>query len=203
MYEYSTGLYANALTISVPLSGKAELKFGFVGLFTTSPDTSRATGAANSKPPNSTEAFGTASDIARLRAEDVDESGLTTDFKSLTVSIKNNAVGEKVLGRLGAKYVNAGNLEVDVDTEVIFANPAIIDRITTNKTVGLDSILRNGDGGFVFDMPSSTISSGKRNIKTNESVTLTTKFESFGDDILGYSMSFSLFPVLPELELED
>lgn len=197
MYEYSQGLYANEMTISIPLSGKAEVKFGFVGKYTTSPSTSRATGAANAKDPVATEAFGTASDIGRLRVQDVDESGLSTDFKSMTITLKNNTVAEKVLGVLGAKYVNAGNLEVDIDTELIFSNANVIDRIVNNKTVGLDAVLLNGDGGFCFDLPSSTIGSGKRNIKQNESVTLQTKFESFGDANLGCSFAVSLFPVLP------
>ena len=197
MYEYSQGLYANELSISVPLSGKAEVKFGFVGLYTTNPSVTRVASAANAKDPVATEAFGTASDIARLRVQDVDEAGLSTDFKSMTITLKNNAAGEKVLGVLGSRYVNAGNLEVDIDTELIFSNADVIDRIVNNKTVGLDAILLNGDGGFCFDLPSATIGSGKRNIKQNESVTLTTKFESFGDATLGCSFAVSLFPVLP------
>ncbi len=200
MFEYSTGLYANEIAFQLPLSDKATVRFGFIGLFTTDPSTVRASGAANAKAPVNIEAFGTTSDIARLRAEDVDESGLTTDFKSLTLTIKNNVTAEKVLGKLGAKYVNAGNLEASVESELIFSNAAVIERIRTNKSVGLDTVLANNEGGFCLDLVAATIGQGKRNIKTNESVTITTTFDAYQDERFGISFAISLFPFLPDIE---
>lgn len=196
-YEYATGNYADAMTITVPLTDKATVKFGFVGLDTVPPSAVRATNAANAKDPIQTAAFGTASDIARLRAMKVDETGLSTDFKSLSIGFKNNAAGEKVLGKLGNKYVNAGQLQIDIEAELIFTAPEIIAAVRNNETIGLDFTLRNGDGGVHFDIPSATIGGGKRNFKVNESVTVTSTIMAFEDDVLGTSMGVSFFPILP------
>lgn len=196
-YEYSLGCYANEMSVAVPLTQKATVKFGFVALSSTNPSTVRASGAANAKVPAATQAFGTSSDIARLRVADVDESGLSTDFKSMTISIKNNVSGEKVLGTLGPKYVNAGNLDVSIDAELIFTNPLVINRVRNGTRIGFDCALNNGDGGFLFDIPSGMLSGGKRNYKTNESVTVQFKVEAFRDAALGTSFSASVFPVLP------
>jgi hypothetical protein len=197
LYEYSQGNYANQMVITVPLTEKATVKWSFVGLYTTDPDTARATGAAAQLLPNQTESFGTSSDLARLRVQQADEAGLSTDFKSLTITIKNNSAGDKVLGKLGPKYVNAGNFEVDTESEQIFSNAEVIETIRCSRTVGLDTVLRNGDGGILIDLPSGTLSGGKRNIRENQSVTINTPFAAHRDDTLGHTLGFSLFPVLP------
>jgi hypothetical protein len=197
-YEYAIGNWADALSMTIPLSGKATMSLGFVGLDTTKPSSVRAANAANAKAGGRTAAFGTASDIARLRVQDVDETGLTTDFKSVTFTLTNNVAGEKVLAKLGPKYLNAGNIEVDVETQVIFSNPDVIERIRCNRTVGLDWVLRNGDGGAAFDLPTGTLGGGGREYPANQSVLLNTTFMAHQDDpVQGFTCGVSFFPVLP------
>lgn len=196
-YEYALGNWADSMSIAIPLTGKATITLGFVGTNTTNPDTARALNAANAKKGGLTEAFGTSSDIARLRVEDSDEAGLTTDFKSATFTLTNNVAGEKVLGTLGPKYLNAGDIEVDVQSQVLFSNPDVIDRIRCNKTVGLDWVLRNGDGGVAFDLPTGTLTGGGRNYPANQSVALDTTFQAHQEDDLGFTLGISFFPVLP------
>src|SRR3546814_18581209 len=82
-YEYALGNYADALAISIPLTGKATMTLGFVGTDTTNPSEVRATNAANAKVGGQVESFGSASDLARLRLKDVDEAGLSTDFNTV------------------------------------------------------------------------------------------------------------------------
>jgi hypothetical protein len=198
MYEYGLGNWADALSMTIPLTGKATMSLGFVGLDTKPPTATRATNAAQAKAGGRTAAFGTASDIARLRVEDVDETGLTTDFKSVTFTLTNNVAGEKVIAKLGPKYLNAGNIECDVESSVIFSNPDVIERIRCNRTVGLDWVLRNGDGGAAFDLPTGTLAGGGREYPANQSVTLNTTFEGYQDDTLyGFTLGVSFFPVLP------
>jgi hypothetical protein len=175
-YEYAIGNWADALSMTIPLTGKATMSMGFVGLDTTRPTSTRAAQAANAKAGGRTTAFGTASDIARLRVQDVDETGLTTDFKSVTFTLTNNVAGEKVIAKLGPKYLNAGNIEVDVETQLIFSNPDVIERIRCNRTVGLDWVLRNGDGGAAFDLPTGTLGGGGREYPANQSVLINTTF---------------------------
>lgn len=197
-YEYSIGNYADALSVAIPLSGKATMTLGFVGTNTTNPSTTRATNAANAKVGGQVESFGSASDIARLRVQDVDEAGLSTDFKSATFTLTNNVAGEKVIGVLGPKYLNAGDIECDVEAQMLFTNPDVIERIRCNKTVGLDWIVRNGDGGAAFDLPTGTLGGGGREMPENQSVLINTTYMAHQEDEYGFTCGISFFPVLPE-----
>jgi Phage tail tube protein len=197
MYEYSVGNLADTLTIALPLTNLATVKMGFIGQRTTDPSTVRAAESANARAPSQTEAFGTASDLARLRLADIDEAGLSTDFKTLSLVIKNNASGEKVLGTLGSKFINVGLIEGDIDAELIFTNANVAKRITANNTVGLDFAINNADGGVHFDFPSGTIGDGKRSYPVDESVKIATKFAAFKDETYGFTLGVSLFPILP------
>lgn len=200
MYEYAMGNYHDTVSINIPLTEKATVTYGFVGTDTTDPTASRATNAANAKLPSETAAFGTSSDLARLVAHKVDETGITTDFKSMTVTLSNNVSPEKVLGNLGARYMNAGNFEADIETQVLFTDPAVPAAVRANTTLGLYFALRNEDGGVMCDFPSGTFDGGNREFPVNQTVTMNTTFAGFEDPALGYSFSVSLFPVLPELE---
>lgn len=196
-YEYAIGNYADALSVSIPLSGKATVTLGYVGTNTTNPSVSRATNAAAALSGGQVEAFGSASDIVRLRAQDIDEEGLSTDFKSANFTLTNNVAGEKVIGVLGPKYLNAGNIEVDVETQMLFTNPDVIERIRCNRTIGLDWVLWNGDGGVVFDLPTGTLDGGGREMPANQSVLINTTFMAHEEQEYDYTLGLSFFPVLP------
>lgn len=196
-YEYALGNYANMWTIKVPLTDKATQTCAYVGTNTTDPSASRATGAANAKSSIESAAFGTSSDIARLRVQDVDEEGLTTDFSDLTLTLKNNVEPEKVIGQLGARYLNAGNLEVDTDSSVLFTSDQVLVAIRNNKTCGLDFILVNDDGGVCFDLPTGTLGDGGREYPANKTVNLKAPFAAHQESELDFTLGISFFPVLP------
>ena len=196
-YEYAKGNFANELNINLPLTDKAGLEFRFVGTDTEVPTTSRKTNAANAALPVQTTAFSTASDIARLRVTKVDETGLTTDFKSLTATLNNNVTREKVLGVLGARYMNAGLFEVDVETQIVFTDSRVIEAVRNNETLTMDWSIRNGDGGVFFDIPSLTLEGGGRDFEVDASVLASFTIQSFGDPVLGYSIGVSLFAFVP------
>ena len=197
MYEYAQGNYHDALSINIPLTDKVTTTFGFVGTDTTRPSVTRATGAANAKEPGQTSAYSSSSDLARLRVMDVDEAGLSTDFKSLTITLSNNVSAEMVLGRGVAKYMNPGNFEVDLEGTLLFTNADVVGRVRDNKDVGLDFVLKNGDGGFLFDVPVGTLGGGGRSYPVGQSVTIASTLSAHKDDTLGCSLSVSFFPVLP------
>lgn len=197
-YEYSLGNYADALSIAIPLTGKATMTLGFVGTDTTNPSTTRAAEAENAKVGGQVESFGSASDIARLRVQDVDEAGLSTDFKQATFTLTNNVAGEKVIGKLGPKYLNAGDIECDVEAQMLFTNADVIERIRCNKTVGFDWVVRNGDGGAAFDLPTGTLSGGNREFPENQSVLINTPFMAHEEETYGFTCGISFFPVLPD-----
>lgn len=196
-YEYAKGNLSNELTIELPLTDKALMTFGFIGTDTDPPSTTRATNADSPLDPIQTVAFNTSSDIGRLRITDVDELGLTTCFKSLTLTLNNNASPENCLGVLGASYINIGNFEVDIDAQALFTDKAVPAAIRNNTTVTMDFALRNDDGGLVFDIPAMTIGGGDKEFPENESVLINTPAMAFEDPALGTSLGVSLFGYLP------
>lgn len=196
-YEYALGNWVDTISLALPLSGKATVTIGCKGTNTTDPTNVRALNAATAKVGGLTAAFGTASDIARLRVQRVDEEGLSTDFKSATFTLSNNVAGEKVLGVLGPKYMNAGNVECDVQAQMLFTDSDVIHAIRCNETVGLDWVLRNGDGGAAFDLPTGTLDGGNRDYPANQSVVINTTFAAHQEDDLDFTLGVSFFPVLP------
>ena len=192
-YVYSKGNYCNTIGINLPLTEKATISFNFVGTDTDVPTVIKATGAA--KNMVRTEAFNTTSDIARLRIEEIDYTGITTDFKSMTLTINNNVSPEKVLTKLGARFMNTGEFGVSIETQVLFSNPLVLAAIRNNDTVSMDFILKNGDGVFGFDIPAMTLGGGGRDYPENESVLVNLTCETFEDDLFNSSVSVSLIPV--------
>lgn len=196
-YEYAKGNYVNTIGLSMPLTDKATMSVAMIGTDTDTPTTSRKSGASTAVEANQTAAFGTSSDIARLRLTELDEDGLSTCFKSLTLNINNNVSAEKCLGSLGASFINTGNFEIDVETQLIFENSTIISAIKNNETLTLDWSVKNDDGAVAFDIPALTLDGGDREFPENESVLINTTAQAFRDSTLGYSIGISLFPVIP------
>lgn len=196
-YEYPKGNMANEVTINLPLADKATMRFGFIGTDTPSPTTTRATNASSPKRATRTVLFNTTSDIARLTLANLDESGLTTDFKNLSLTFRNNVTPEKVLGTLGAKYVAFGISEGMVDADVLFDNPAVVAAMRENTSVALVFGLANDDGGFYFDVPYATIEGGGKEFPVNQLVVLKAPIMAAQDPTLGYTLSVTHFPFLP------
>ena len=196
-YWYSIGNRANQMQLNNPLTDKATINFGFVGLSSDDITATRKTNADSALDPSKTEAFNTASDFFRLGILDVDESGLTSDFKDMVATFNNSASGEKVLGTLGNAFINNGNFEVDIETTALFTNPDVVTRITSNTTVTAGWVQRNGDGAFAVDIPSATLETGGVEFPVNESVRIGLTLLAFVDATLGYSGSISLFPAYP------
>src|SRR3546814_19839657 len=121
------------------------MMLGFVGTDTTNPSEVRATNAANAKVGGQVESFGSASDIARLRLQDVDEAGLSTDFKTVNFTLTNNVAGEKVIAKLGPKYLTAGDIQVDIGGQMIFTNHDVTKSVRFNKTVGFGWVITHSE----------------------------------------------------------
>ncbi len=197
MYEYAKGNLANEITLNLPLTDKATVEFGFIGTDTPVPTTVRATNAAAALLPVRTAPLNTSSDIARLRIAKLDETGITTDFKELSLKISNNVNPEKVIGTLGAKYMNTGNFEVDIDATVLFTDAEVVTAIRNNTTVGMDFAVRNSEGAVLVDIPAMILEGGDKSLPVNESVQLKTTANAFADPTLNTSIGVSLFPYVP------
>ena len=194
-YEYSKGNYCNTVAVSLPLTEKAVATFAFIGTDTDSPTASRNATAGAATNPLQRAAFNTSADIARFRITEVDEDGLTTDFKNLTLTLNNNVSPEKVVGTVGAKYVNFGNFFVNLETQLIFTNDAVIQKIRDNETVTMDFVIENSDGVIAVDIPSMILGGGGREFPRGESVLINLTCEANDDNPFDSSIGVSIIPV--------
>ena len=194
-YEYSKGNYCNTVGFGLPLTDKAVATFAFIGTDTDSPTATQATGASSARNPPQRAAFNTSADIARLRITEADEDGLTTDFKSLVLNLNNNVSPEKAVGTVGAKYINFGNFFVNLETQLIFTNDAVIQKIRDNETVTMDFVIRNSDGVIAVDIPSMILGGGGREFPRGESVLINLTCEANDDNPFDSSIGVSLIPV--------
>ena len=185
-YEYTHTQYPNTLDISLAQgSVGATGSFGFSGADTLPPTTTRRPGAVNGISPTRNSAFSPVADLARLKISGVDDEGLTTDFNSLTLNINNNVTPQTVLGYLGAKYQNVGNLEIGLTADVLFTSPNIPRAIRENRTVNFITAMQNDDGAVYYDIPSATLSDGNRTYPVNESITISANLIAHEDTFFG------------------
>lgn len=197
MYQYCKGNYASKLEFNLPLTDKASMNVEFIGTDTADPTTSRATNASTPRGVTRSTAFSDSSDIVRLRIQSVAQSDVTSCFKDTKITIDNNVSAEKCLGTLGAVFMNVGNFNIDLDTTVLFTDPAIPIAIKANTTMTMDFVMKNGDGGFAIDIPSLTLQGGGKEFPINESIRIKVPGQAFADAVLGYSMSCSTFAAVP------
>lgn len=197
-YEYTKGNYANQFTLSLPSSEKATVAWEFIGLGWDSPSTTRKSEAENAIDPAKTAAFYTSTDMVRLRVAQTDDTGITTDFKNLTLTVNNDINREKVVGTLGAKYITEQLFNVSFEAEALFTSKELVTEITNNATLTADFVVKNGDGGIAFDIPSLYLGNGQRSFATGETVSINLTGTAFKDDTLGTSLGISLFPYLPD-----
>jgi hypothetical protein len=148
-----------------------------------------------------TVAFNTASDLASITT-DLISSVSDVCFKSLTVTIKNNATPEDCLGKVGASFINTGLFEVNIDGQMLFTNKAIVNAIKNNTTVTFASIIQNDDGAIAFDIPAMTFGGGDREFPVDASVLVNITGEAFNDPtgtggIQNVSLGITVFPSVP------
>jgi hypothetical protein len=198
-YMYAKGNLANEWSLNLPLADKATMTCSFIGLDTLPPSTTRATNAASPIIPVQTILLNDVGDIARLRVVGLDESGVSTDFKNVQLMIKNNVNPSKVLGTLGAKYMNRGNFEVDITSDLIFTSSLIATAVRDNRSLTFDLIHRNDDGAVVFDVPEVTLGDGTLDFPQNEEIRIKIAQAAHQSTTFGYTLGVSIFPFAPAL----
>lgn len=199
-YSYPKGNYANTLKFNLPLANKATIAYGFVGTDTPNPTASRATGPSTAVSPIRTTALNTSADIARLSTTGA--AAASTYFKSMTLTLNNNVTPEKVLGTLGAAFMNAGVFEVSFEAQMIFADSTLKSAIRSNTTLTLDFLVKNANSldaqqGVFIDIPSFTLGGGNLEFPQDQSLLINVTGAAFRDGTFGTSIGISLFPILP------
>lgn len=195
-YEYAVGNFVNEISFNLPLTDKATLNYAFIGTNSDDVTASRKTNASSAVSPLRTTAFNTSNDIASITT-DVVSSASEICFKSLTVTIRNNVSPEKCLGTLGARFVNSGLFEVNLEGQMLFTNKAIVNAIKNNTTVTFLTIIDNEDGAIAIDIPEMNLGDGGREFPVDQSVLVNITGQSFTSSSYGYDVGISIFPVVP------
>lgn len=195
-YEYAVGNFASELTLNLPLTDKATVGFAFVGTSSDPITATRKTNASAAVAPLRTAAFSSSVDLVSITT-DVVSAVSDVCFKSLTLSILNNVSPEKCLGTLGARFVNAGLFEFNLEGQMLFTNKAIVNAVRNNTTVTVGAIVRNDDGAIGFDIPELTLGGGGREYPVDQSVLVNLTGASYTSNTYGHDASASLFPVVP------
>jgi hypothetical protein len=196
-YEYVRGNMVDSWTWNIPLTSKATAELGFIGTTSNDPTTVRQAGASTAIAPVTQVALSSSTDLQRLRISNIDETGITTDFKDVKITIKNNVSPEKTLGNLGATYMNVGRFEVTVDTSLVLTSDDVIKAVRDNRRVMMDFVMRNGDFGALIDVMSASLMGVDRNFPTNSSVLLSVQATGFQDPTYSATCGMTVFPYLP------
>lgn len=196
---YSRGCMLHSYKISVPAGDKITVQAQFIGTITDDPVTVEATGAATAMvpTPGSFNMIVASSDVARLRVENVDETGISTDFKTVDIMINSNISAEKQIGTFGAAKMNVGGFDVDIDAEMILGSDDVIKSVRDNRSCALGFGFRNGDMGGFFDVPTLQVNDAPPDLVRNQSVRIKGKLSGVRDQALNYTLSLSRMPFCP------
>lgn len=196
-FEYLFGYVLDQATFDIPSEGKISMQLTFVGMSTSDPITARKSGPSTALNVVTSLALSTASDFIRLSVDNVDESGLYSDFQSLKLIMKNNVVGEKAVGRLGNRFTPLGVFEAQTEAEVYFVKPEIVTAVRDNRICRLSAGARNDDYGIYIDIPSMGALEAPKKIEHNRLVSISSKSSGFMDSLAGYTASMTVFAYLP------
>jgi hypothetical protein len=196
-YVYARGNLIHELVLGFSGQDKATMSFNMIGLDTDVPTATQAAEADTPRTPRQVAAFNTAADFSRLRVTEVDETGVTSDFIDLTLTLGNNVSPEKVLGTLGARYMNMGIFDVRGECNVVLTDAAVMEAVRTNQLMTAEIGFRNTDGAFIIDFPSITLGNGLPEFSPDESVKLPLTLAAVQDTTFGYTMSVSCLPYVP------
>lgn len=196
-YEYLLGYMLDQVTFNMPAEGKVSMSCTFVGTTAEDPDTVRATGPSSALNVVTSLAVSTSSDITRLSIDNVDETGLMTDFQDLKIMLKNNISPEKAVGHLGNRFTPLGVFEAQTQAEVFFTDPEIVTCVHDNRILRLAAGMRNDDFGMVIDIPSTGAMKAAKKIEHNKLIAVSSEISGFMDATSGFTAGMSVFAYLP------
>ena len=193
-YKYGDGALCNQIVLNIPLNNKVTANLGFVATDIEPPTADRKAGAADARRVYRGTAYSSTGDIGRLRLSEIDESGDSAYFKSLTLTINNNATAEKVIGQLGAAFQSAGDFMVTLESTLLLTSPAVPAAIRNNTSMALQIVLHNDNGTIAFDIPALTIGGGTEELPENQAITIAITGAAFPHPELDTSLGISIHP---------
>jgi hypothetical protein len=196
-YEKLLGYMLDQATFNFPTEGKVSLQLTFVGKTATPPETDRWTGPSAALNVVTGLAVSTSADIKRVHIDNVDESGLMTDFQDLKITLRNNIQAEKAVGHLGNRFTPLGAFEAQIEAEAYFTDPDVVTAVRDKRIIRAFAGGRNDDFGFMLDVPSTGAMESPKKIEHNRTVTVSSKISGFMDSDSQFTAGLSMFAYLP------
>jgi hypothetical protein len=119
----------------------------------------------------------------------------------LTLEVNNNISPENVQAQLGAYKLNRGDQEYDITSTWLWEDPDQMQAARDNDKWSIQLAMSSAEdnAGFYLDIPALRLAEGAPGFPVNETVTISLPMTVEEDTVLGYQMSFSLFPYLPDV----
>jgi hypothetical protein len=198
-YEYVSGCVASQMTLNVSSADKVTADLSFVAADATQVVTGSRKAGTFPAIDTSGLAFNTSSDFSRIRLARADAlaTPLFAFITELTLTINNNVQPTKAVGTLGAFDAVAGDFAAEGSLTAYFSDIAAVQAVRNNSEVTLDFAMVNANKGWIFDIPSITLSDGRLNVEKDAAIRLPLTMSGSRDDVLNTSLQVAYFPYLP------
>lgn len=206
--EYVIGAVPNELTMTFASADKvtADLTFLACGGETRTQGQGLKTGTRPSIVE--ADAFDTSTDLQRVRLMEValdDEapSPLFGFVLESTLTLGNNASGNKALGVRGNFDVTAGTFEVGGSITAYFTDVAAVAAVQNNADVTLDYTFVKDNKGIIIDIPLMALGDGRPNVELDQPIMLPlTPMAASGAKVVStmdHTLLWCFFDSLPDL----
>lgn len=200
--EVLVGSIANEFTLNVPSSDKVTCDFSFVAK-----DNQFRTGTDGVKPGDRTntlpleDGYNTSSEVYQQRlfihGNEPTPSSLFAYVSEASLSINNNAVGNKAIATLGNFSVTVGDFVVTGNLDCYFTTVEAVNAVRNNSDVGYNLVMAKGNAGLVYDIPLLSLSGGRISVEKDAPVKVPLGKQAAECD-KGYTLSATYFNYLPD-----
>ena len=197
-YVYAAGNLVDQTKFTFPTANLVTVDMTFLGTTIGKPTTTRATGASTAAATLASEGLTTATEqLYEQIMIQATEAVVSSDIETSALTLMNHISAQKQHGFLGTKRPIVGKAEATLDATVELTQDDAIKACQDNTTLMYGAGLRNGDGGWFFDIPSCKCTDAPPTFPANGPVTLALKLAAFRDPTNNYTLGMSLFPFLP------
>lgn len=196
MYAENTGI--DVLTIAAPSAALVTLSADTMATDVTDTDTQR-TNASTPTLAKRIESYNTTNGISGRIFLSSDGTALTGYISGATITVENQASGNPAHGVLGSAITTFGKIRVKFAITAFLTESGIIAAGRNNLECSANIWLRNGDGAFVFDVPSARIKTPSASFPKNQVVTIEAEVMANIDTVWGTSLIVSKIPGCPAL----
>ena len=196
-YQYVIGARPNEMSINLQARSKAEMSIGYLAQNESDMLAAPLTGDDTPVPIIQGEAYNTSSDVARLRIQELDETGLASCIENLSFTLNNNIGREPALGVTGAKFLPIGDFDVGFTADFLLDDYNIINAIKARTSLCLETALRNGDAGLIYEYPSFYLGDKTYAMERGAVVRVSGPGRAFKHPTMGHSFSITELPFQP------